>query len=144
MSIENSNQDVEREIVDVILRLNPHLKLGDRMTAPVALVYDGKIGPRDDELGEPIVAKVVKINLPVNDFELAEADMFLGDYLHIYECLLPNKNKVERLRNMIGQTIKAIDCETLDEVMVTIDQSHIDKFNVAILRFSLSCAPRNG
>lgn len=151
-----SDQEIENQLVNTILKLNPHLQLGQRMTQPVMLAKEGKFIEIQDaegevgvgieskiDNGEAIVASSVLFRLPINE-PIKEKDVEnfkVGDggkYLHVYYCGIRNRAHLDNLQANLGKTQQQIDPLTFEIQEVIVTQAMIDHWNTCIFRYAIS------
>lgn len=131
-----SNDALEDELLDMILELHPHIQIGNRMTAPSGVTYQGRNPTKEDyeaieSLGilqqvhalTKLEAVAFKIKLPFNKETIKNFE--LGDYKFIHPY---------QMTNMMPKNFEV--GMQLENSVVT--QEDYDRHNYVIFRCSFS------
>lgn len=118
------------EVIDAVLKANPHVKLGEDFTHPIMKIADGKPSPD----GKVVLATSFMVNLPLT------ADSFAGisggtDYFHFLgfgDYHFPNPNI------KVGDVVKGIDPISFQPVDKEFTQADMDMWNRFVVRFAFS------
>lgn len=130
MNISNEhNESLMSDVVAELLKYNPTMKLGDRMTAPINLVdSDGKITFPETGTVTSAYSRMFK---SLSDLNVENKELE-NKYLHPYKCTPHFCN------NKVGDIIQISDLNTFWSVDIIVTQEIIDKNTYVIFRFGTS------
>jgi hypothetical protein len=138
------DQELKDDFVHLLLKVCPNLQLGQPMSKPIELTYNGKILGIDNDASdfplnhtdfEPVEARTFRVQLPLNEEDFSEI-VLPGKYLHMYTCIIPMYDEVQKM--VIGEEFTDIDPETYESRTRIVDQNLIDTYNAALIRFAIS------
>lgn len=139
-----AEKELEDDFIGLILQICPNLQLGQPMSKPIELTYNGKILSIDNDASdfplnhtdfEPVEARRFRVQLPLNEEDFSEV-VLPGKYLHMYTCTIPMYDEVQKM--VVGEEFTDTDPETYEPRTRIVDQNLIDTYNGAMIRFAIS------
>ena len=117
-----SDDELLNDITDLLLKNNPHLSRGDRLTSVVELVSGGKILADSEDDSHIAMARSLKVFLPLTDDKKILFSQLDGKFLHPYMC---TKNQIfEKI--LAGEKLfQVIDPETYEPIEIPITEELI-------------------
>ncbi len=134
-AIRDNDHITGRQVIAKILKDNPHLKRGETLKSPVALVYDGYlIDPDNPEIK---TTSVCVVSRKITSERLNSESLFLGDesldmkYIHYYTCSVGYS-----IAN-VGDFVNTFDTN-YNPTYTEATQEMVDSANYVMIRFALS------
>lgn len=148
--LKYSDDELLKMLIERIASLNPRIKIGDKMDAPVMAVWKGKkinldrvLDPNVEVLNLDFsvphykppheLAQTRTIKLSFDEFENPEWSAFPHTYLHPYELSVPHRKWM--IDHKPGDTVLARD-DLYDASPLTLTEEHFKAHEYLIFRFA--------